>query len=116
MFTSFGYTICNLTCKVFFTFEWISKTENKTWTIYSTRLFDFDRILNNYSFVHLEYFDNINNCAYSGVQPTALTAQCSDRLVILAQPKKKPIDYIDVDKQAHISDRMSDSARKNKQK
>ena len=37
----------------------------------------------------------MTNYAYSGVKPTALTAQCSERLATLARPKNKPTNYID---------------------
>jgi hypothetical protein len=39
--------------------------------------------------------DNRLNYGYSGVKATALTSQCSDRLVTLSQPKKISKDYID---------------------
>lgn len=69
----------------------------------------------------LEFFDNVTNYAYSGVKPTALTAECSDRLTALAKPKPTPKGYIEayllpksVSEQAlnnHISDRIAELAK-----
>lgn len=62
----------------------------------------------------------MTNYAYSGVKPTALTAQCSERLATLARPKNKPTNYINailpktVSEQAlplHRSDRISNLAK-----
>jgi hypothetical protein len=67
-------------------------------------------ILNNYLvFFRLEFYDNINNYGYTGVKSTALTAQCSDRIIALAKPKKRPNIDADilpkiVSKSAHRSD------------
>ncbi len=70
-----------------------------------------------FKILSVEYFDNITNYAYSGVKTTALTAQCSDRLVELAQPKKRSNSYIlprSVSVQAlhpQRSDRIDDLAK-----
>ncbi|CAF4819666.1 unnamed protein product, partial [Rotaria sp. Silwood2] len=71
--------------------------------------------------IRQEFFDNFTNYAYSGVKSTALTAQCSERLVTLARPKKNPAGFMsgyilprDVPEsalQAHLSDRVEALAK-----
>lgn len=48
-----------------------------------------------FHFISPELLDNRLNYGYSGVKATALTSQCSDRLVTLSQPKKISRDYLD---------------------
>jgi len=46
-------------------------------------------------FVVVEFFDNFRNYSYSGVSQVALTAQCSDRVLALSQPKRMPNGYLE---------------------
>ncbi|CAF0794282.1 unnamed protein product [Rotaria sordida] len=71
--------------------------------------------------IRQEFFDNFTNYAYSGVKPTALAAECSNRLIILARPKKTPAGFMsgyilprDVPEgalRAHITGRIEELAK-----